>query len=160
MKKTIAVLLMAALFGGCRAKIELIGSLNMISTRNVSTKENYTQIKSYAGTANNELRRNKAKSIDEAINNTIRNTPGGEFLMNVKIYRVGEAYAVGGDVWGLVQNQNFKGFKKGDRISWKDNFVRYTGVISDLKNDKEATVIQDENNKVRTVLYEDMEKIN
>lgn len=157
MKKTILLLIAVSLLASCRSKIELIGSLNMVSNRNVSTKENYVQIKSYANTANHELRRNKAKTIDEALNNTLRNNPGGEFLMNAKIYVIGSDYAISGDVWGLAENQNFKGYKKGDKVTFKDNLTTYTGTITDFKNDRECYV-KCEDGKVRAAFYDELKK--
>jgi len=160
MKKVILSIIPALLLTSCGPSVKLIGTVNMISNRNVSTKESYIQVKSYSGDSKKELSRNKGKNVQEALDNLVRSVPGGEFVMNAKIYIIDtKYYSVSGDVWGLEQNQNYKGFKKGDRIMWKDNFVKYTGVITDLKDDKEATVKQDENGKIRTVRYDEMQKI-
>lgn len=177
MKKIILFVTVATLTS-C-ISIKQIGYINMISTRNISMKENYAQVKSYSGESDKELLKNKAKSVDEAVTNLVRTVPGGEFVMNAKIYIVNsEYYAVSGDVWGVaskglnkVDNMhindaadnsievNFKGFKKGDHILWQDGFIKYTGIISDLKDNEVATVKQDKNGRIRTVKYEVMQKI-
>jgi hypothetical protein len=160
MKKTIFILAATVVMTSCGPSFKQIGYLNMISTRNVSTKENYVNIKSYVGEDKKELKRNKGKTLDEAVTNLVKTVPGGEFIQNAKVYIIDATYyAVAGDVWGTTEMQNYKGFKVGDRVMWKDNFVKYTGVITDLKSDKECTVKQDENNKVRIVRYEEMSKI-
>jgi hypothetical protein len=159
MKKTIIIIAAVAL-ASCGPTFKQIGYLNMISTRNISTKENYTVIRSYVGSGHKDLKDHKGRTLDEAVSNLVRTVPGGEYVANAKVYVIdGQYYAIEGDVWGVAETQNFKGFKKGDRVWWKDAFVKYTGVITDLKDDKEVTVRQDENGKIRTVRYDEMSKI-
>jgi hypothetical protein len=134
----------------------------MVSKRNVSLKENYVLIRSYAGSSNRDLKRNRARTIDDAIDNLVRTVPGGEFLQNCKVYKVSifkkTRYAVDGDVYGLDKAADIKGFKIGTKVMWKSNFDKFTGVILDLKNDKEATV-RDSGGEIRIVKYSDMTKI-
>jgi hypothetical protein len=157
MKNTI-FLLIAALLTGCMS-VKEVGKVNMISNRNVSMKENYVLVRSYAGSGKRDLKRNKSKTIDGAVENLVRSVPGGEFVMNAKILLLdAKYYAVDGDVYGLNQERNFKGFKVGDRVEWKDLLVRYTGVIVDLKNDREASVKDEANGKIRSVRYDEMSK--
>lgn len=137
-----------------------IGSVSVISNRNFSLSQDYTILKSYAGSEQKDLKKNQAPNIQRAVDNLVKSVPGGEFVQNVKIYVVNSySFAVTGDVYGIAANANMQGFKKGDHVSWKDGMVRYVGTISDLKNATEATVIQDVNQKVRTVKYADMEKV-
>jgi len=158
--KNLLIVFTTLFFVNCGHKLKLIGTLNIVGSRNVSLNQNYTLIKSYAGMSNKEIKRTKANNIENAISNLVRTVPGGEFLQNCKIYVVDlKYYCVEGDVYGLTQNANVQGFKKGDRVMWKDNFVKYTGVISDLSSEKEATVKQDENGKIRVVRYSEMTRI-
>lgn len=160
MKKATISAIAALILTACGPSFKQIGYLNMISTRNVSTKENYVVIKSYVGSGKKDLKGHKGKTLDEAVTNLVRTVPGGEFVQNAKVYVIdGQYYSIEGDVWGTADGQNFKGFKKGDHVMWKDNFVKFTGVITDLNDDKEVTVKQDENGKIRTVRYSEMSKI-
>ncbi|MBK6834244.1 MAG: hypothetical protein IPG89_08235 [Bacteroidetes bacterium] len=132
-----------------------IGDLNMISTRNVETKTDYVLIRNYMGGTKRELKRSKAKDLKDAVNNLVKQTPGGEFVKNAKVYLVnGKYYAVEGDIWGIAQNINFRGFKVGDIVQYKGN--KYT--ITELKNDKVCT-IKDDNEKIREASYDDLKRI-
>ena len=159
MKKTLLILCSIVALNSCGPSIKQIGNLNMISTRNVSTKEQYVNLRNSVGNENRDLKRNKAATLDQAVGNLVKNVPGGEFVQNVKVYAIGKYYAVSGDVWGLSGEINHKGFKVGDHIMWKDGFVKYTGVITELKDDRECTVKQGENGKIRIVAYAEMSKI-
>lgn len=160
MKKNLILSAAVALMvSSCGPSIKQIGYLNMISTRNVSVKEQYVSLRNGVGGDNRDLKRNKAATVDMAVGNLVKNVPGGEFVQNAKIYVIGKEYAVSGDVWGLSGEINHKGFKIGDHVMWKDNFVKFTGVITELKDDKECTVKQDENGKIRIVRYDEMSKI-
>ena len=91
---------------------------------------------------------------------TVKNVPGGEFLTNVKLYILnGEYFVVHGDVWGAkgVEKQ-FKGWKIGDRVQYKDGFTTKKGTIVDLKNSEEASVKEDESGKVKNIKYEKLTK--
>lgn len=159
MKKIILFCSAAVAVASCGPSIKQIGYLNMISTRNVTTKNEYVNLRNAVGGDNRDLKRNKATTLDMAVGNLVKNVPGGEFVQNVKVYTIGKYYAVSGDVWGLSGEINHKGYKVGDHVMWKDNFVKYTGVITELKDDRECTVKQDENGKIRIVKYDEMSKI-
>lgn len=83
-------LLIATLFlSSCAGvKVTQIGKLNMISNRNVDSKSDYTLLKNYMGASNKEIKKAKATTLEDAIDETVRNTSGGEFLKNVKVYLV------------------------------------------------------------------------
>lgn len=92
---------------------KLIGSVNMISNRNIDNSIKYQLLSTYVGGTKKELRKSKAESIEEAINNTVRKVSGGEYLMNVKIWlvkhEIGKAhFAVEGDVWGSQTQQSYQ----------------------------------------------------
>src|SRR5258705_8863905 len=78
-----------------------VGQVNMTSNRNIDPKLDYKVLSTYTGASTKELRKSRAKTLQQAIDETVKKIPGGEFLMNVKIYLVnGEYFAVEGDVWG------------------------------------------------------------
>jgi hypothetical protein len=113
-----------------------IGSVNMISNRNIESSVDYVLLKSYMGANKQEINQSKATSVEAAIDQVVKSTPGGEYLKNVKIYWVSTKYlAVEGDVWGIAVNANFRGFTVGDKVKWTKLFKDHTGTIVDLKND-------------------------
>lgn len=146
-------------------KVVQIGNLNMISTRNVNPNLNYQVLSTFKGSSEKELKRSKCETIEDAIEKTVKSTPGGEFLMNAKIYSIGGKYfAVQGDVWGNAENVSFKGFKMGDRVTWKvlslkdAGMIYKKGVIKSLKNEKECIILADDNDKLIDVEYEKLSK--
>ena len=110
MKKQIIILSAATLvlLSSCSTIVDL-GKLNMISDRNVDSKADYVLLKSYAGGSNKEvkkaLKKTKATTLDQAVDETVRNVAGGEFLKNVKVYGVKKKknmyLVVEGAVWGV-----------------------------------------------------------
>jgi len=102
--------------------VEQIGRLNMISNRNIDSDMDYRMIASYSGGSKKELKKARAVTIEEAIDETVRTIPGGEFLMNAKVYIIDETYfAVEGDVWGLPKEEkSHRGFKIGSKVLWKN----------------------------------------
>jgi hypothetical protein len=130
----------------------------MISNRNIDTKLNYEVISTYSGGSKRELKKSKAKTIEEAIDQTVRKIPGGEFLMNVKIYIIkGQYIAVVGDVWGVKSNITFRGFRVGDKVIWKVTGSFKTGTIKSLKDDK-TCLIETENGDIVEKKYDDISK--
>lgn len=136
------------------ASIQQIGKVNMISNRNIDPKMDYSLISSYSGGSNRELRKSRALSIEDAIDQTVRKVAGGEFLMNVKIYIVNDKYyAVEGDVWG-TSNISYRGFKVGDKVI-VDNQV---ATIKSLKDDK-TCFIEKRNGAIEEVKYDKLSKV-
>jgi len=112
------------------------------------------------GASKQEIRKTKATTLEDAIDQVVKSTPGGEYLKNVKVYLTDNKYlAVEGDVWGIVGNVNFRGFKVGDKVKWTKLFKDFTGTITDLKNDKTATVKRDSDQDIVEVEYNDLTKI-
>ena len=164
MKKYIIILLAIFLAEGCKSVNE-IGKINMISTRNVDPNLNYKVITTYSGSNKKELRKSKATTIDEAIDKPVKNVPGGEFLMNVKIYQIDKKYyAAQGDVWGTLTQEGFKGFKIGDKVTWaKKSIIKgkiyITGTITALKDDKTCLVKMDnDTDKTIALQYQEITK--
>jgi phage tail sheath protein FI len=147
-------------FSSCAVTIKQIGSVNMISNRNIDGSTNYVLLKSYMGANQKELRKSKAVTVQDAIEQVVKSTPGGEFLKNVKLYTTSKKYfAVEGDVWGFAANANFQGFAVGDKVKWTKLFKNYTGTIVDLKNDKACTIKRDSDSNITEVDYTDLTKI-
>jgi hypothetical protein len=133
-----------------------IGNLTMMSNRNIDSKmDDYVVVRSYMGDNKKELKKSKSTTIEDAIDQTVRNTPGGEFLKNVKVYVVNSKYiAVAGDVWGHGGvKADVRGFKVGDTIQYMG--AKYT--ITDLK-DGVNCVVKSESGKLIKVKYTKMMK--
>ncbi len=141
--------------------VKLVGKVNMVSDRNIESKNEYVLLKNYMGASNKELKKSRSTSVEDAIDQTVRNTAGGEFLKNAKIYLVnGSYFAIEGDVWGIASNQNFRGWKVGDKVQWKAALGKTaTGIITELKDASNASVRQDADGKVKDVIYDKLSKI-
>lgn len=159
MKKYLFLSLMAIFALSSCSSFKTVGTLNMLSTRNIDSNAEYELKSSYTGGSKSELRKTKAETIEDAINETVRKVPGGEYLMNVKLYLVnGMYFAVEGDVWGLASNNSFKGFKVGDSVTWKNLGGNiYTGKIHTLKDDVKC-IVQTEDGELIEKKYEDLSK--
>ena len=139
---------------GCMS-IRQVGKVNMISTRNVDPETDYELVRSYAGGSERELRRSRAENIEQAIDDTGKKVPGGEFLANARLYLVNERYfAAEGDVWGRAGNHAFRGFSVGDRVSVKTAFGIRAGTVSALRDDKTCFVLMDGYDSATEVKYD------
>jgi hypothetical protein len=161
MKKIILTVMITTVLSSCTSvAVKQIGKVNMISNRNVDPKLNYDVISTYSGGSNKELKKSRAVTIEDAIDQTVRKVPGGEFLMNAKIYLVNLKYlAVEGDVWGIKTNISYRGFQVGDKVTWKalGNLKFKTGTIKALKNDQ-SCYIETENGETVEKKYDDISK--
>jgi hypothetical protein len=134
------LLVVLCLLPGCTSVMQ-IGKINLISNRNVETDFDYGLISSYAGGSDKEIKKTKAESIEQAIDQTVKKVPGGEFLMNASIFMVNNRYfAVQGDVWGRKDNVSYRGFSVGDRVTFKKGGEVMYGVIKGLKDDQTCYV--------------------
>lgn len=157
MKKLLFLISISILFSSCISS-KMIGKVNMISTRNVDPKLNYTLLSSYVGEGS--LYRTKSKTLDDAINSTVKKVPGGEFLMNAKIYVLSNGYIhVSGDVWG-IPTDNFNGFKIGDKVTFKLFNEYTTGVITGFKDNEKAIVKRDKDQKIVEIDFSNLIKSN
>jgi len=164
-KLSVIALVMISAMTSCTS-VKQIGKVNMISNRNVDPNLKYQSLTTYSGGSKRELKKSKATSIEAAIDNTVKKVPGGEFLMNCKIYVVNSKYiAVEGDVWGSATTElQFRGFKVGDKVTWKKKDLIsgtkfYTGSISALKDDKTCYIkVDGETDKVVELSYDDITK--
>jgi len=135
----------------------------MVSERNIDTKTEYSLLRSYMGGSDKEIRSSRAETLEEATNETVKNTPGGEFLKNVKYYLVIKGkelfYAVEGDVWGIAGTENFRGFKVGDRVQWKDGKGTRKGKITGLKDSKECMIKEEGKTESKAISYDKITKV-
>jgi len=147
---------------GC-TEIYKIGKLNMVSNRNVDNKSEYVLLRNYMGASKRELKKTKSTNLEAAIDETVKNTPGGEFLKNVKFYLVmrngKRYYACEGDVWGLKNQKNYRGFQIGDAVQWTSLLTKKTGEIVDLNNAEECTIKVSDSGKFEKVKYDKLIKI-
>jgi hypothetical protein len=131
----------------------------MISSRNVDSDLNYVRLESYSGLSRRVLKKSRHENMEEAISDVVRDVPGGEFLMNAKMYLIrGKYFAVEGDVWGTERNE-MKGFATGDRVQWKVLTVRKVGRIAGLVDDEHCMVICDGNERAERVRYDQIVKL-
>lgn len=125
-------------------KVIQIGKINMISSKNIGNLEDYELIAAYARGNQKKITKSKAETLEDALEQTVREVPGGVFLMNAKIYMIkGKYFAIEGDVWGLKQNANYKGYKVGDHVMWKTIFGYKKGTVEAIKNSEECVVVED-----------------
>lgn len=99
MKKTIPILA-ALMLTACGGGYQRIGSLTMLSTRNVDRSQTYELL------ARNVEGRAKSKqdnTLQQATDEAVGRIAGGEYMMNVAVMvgRKGERVKVVGDVWGV-----------------------------------------------------------
>ncbi|HMR42576.1 MAG TPA: hypothetical protein PKC40_02020 [Saprospiraceae bacterium] len=144
----------------CGTSIKPIGKVNMISTRNIDSNFDYKRIKSYVGISKRDLKRTKGATIDEAIYNTVRIVPGGEFIMNAKLYMIDNKYfAVEGDVWGR-SIEEYRGLQVGDKVQWVTSFGgKKVGVITGFIDDKECLVKEDGDSTSSKVSFDRVFKV-
>jgi hypothetical protein len=160
----------------CSSKVSippktLIGRLSVAGTRNVESNPKYVLLKSYSGASDKELLSTTAKSLEEAIDQTVKKTPGGEYMTNLKVYQVrkkdGIYFAVEGDVYGQRENANINGFRVGDRVTWKSKSLLSkvgasnkfpSGIIKALKDEKTCYVQLDDSEKIIEISYDELAK--
>lgn len=156
MPKSLALALLVV--GGCTS-VKQIGKVNMISNRNIETDFEYVLLSSYAGSSDKELKRSKAETLEQAVDDTVRRVPGGEFMMNVSLYAINnDRFAVVGDVWGRSENVAYRGFRVGDRVTFKRAGKVVYGQITGLKDDKTCFVQPDGDEAGVEVAYDDLAK--
>lgn len=165
--KNIFLILLLGLLAACTT-VKQIGKVNMISDRNVDPSLKYQVITTYSGGSKAELKQSRAVTIEDAIDKTVRKVPGGNFLMNVKIYSINNRYyAVEGDVWGDQTNLTYRGFKVGNKVIFKNRSVlarlglgeKYlTATILALRDDKTCIIKFDDSDKKIEAFYDDITK--
>ena len=116
MKKTlISTALLSILMSSCSWR--RIADLNMVSNRNIDTKSEYVELRTYV-TAKVTLK--KDNSLDKAIDEVVKGVPGGEYLHNVKISIKGDRrLKIEGDVWGIDGKDIRLKYKQYDKLEKK-----------------------------------------
>jgi hypothetical protein len=160
MKKGILSLVVISLIATSCSSVKIIGSVNMLSHRNVNTQTEYQLLTSYAGGSPKERKKSKAVTIEDAIDQTVKKVAGGEYLMNAKIYQIINGrkmfYFCEGDVWGSKANISYRGFKVGDKVI-VDGVVNTIATIKSLKDDKTCFIIR-VNGVIEEVKYDRISK--
>lgn len=149
MKKFTFLALVLILLEGCSSiGVKQIGKINMISNRNVDPSLNYVPVYTHSELTKREIKKNKFKTIEEAVDYKVSKVPGGEFMMNVKIYKIGGSYiGVDGDVWGEDSDGiSYKGLTVGDQVMWKAGNSYKTGTLRAFK-DTETGIVETETGK-------------
>lgn len=156
MKKSIfKIALFSIIATSCSTSVKQIGSVNMLSHRNVNPKLEYQVMTTYAGGSPKERKQSRALTIEDAIDQTVKKVAGGEFLMNAKIFVVKTPrqfkdmegkktnlfYFCEGDVWGTKENVSYRGFKVGDKVII-DGLVNSIATIKSLKDDKTCFIMR------------------
>lgn len=123
MRKTLLAAAFAMILFSCSPSYTITdaGRVTMISHRNIDSKTDYKLLRSYAGGNKDELKYARATSVEDAIEQTVQQVPGGDFLKNAKIYVIQyqkvKYYAVQGDIYGIPQSDSaYNGFKIGDLV--------------------------------------------
>lgn len=139
MKTTTTLLLCCAMLASS-CKYNRVGSLTMVSTRNVDpAKPGVVLMRSVEAKAKTK----HDDAMQEAIDQAVRQHPGGEYLMNCAVYvkSNGNWVKVQGDVWGTptadgvatgVQTGGIT-LQVGDRVAWKQGSSMLTGTIVGMR---------------------------
>jgi hypothetical protein len=159
MQKQIVPIALCLLLSACGG-YKQIGKMNLMSDRNIDSKLDYKAITTYAGGGEREIKKSRALTLEEALDNTVKRVPGGEFVMNAKIYQAGKYFAVEGDVWGKSTDEkpSYKGYKIGDKVTWKKIGKFREGKIKAFK-DSDLCLVENEDGRTVTVLIEKLSKI-
>lgn len=168
MKKFFLGFLAVVLFS-CGTTSVLVGDLNMISTRNVETLKTPVLLSRFSGDSKEYIKRAlkdrnyTGLTIHDAVNYAVKNVPGGEFLMNCKIYIVasknGRKFFATGDVYGYDNQIQHQGFSVGDAVVFKRQGKYISGKIIALKN-IDFAIIETESGQKIDVKYSDLSKAN
>ena len=109
------------------------------------------------------LKKTKATTLDAAVDETVRNVAGGEFLKNVKVYGVKKKEVmyllVEGDVWGVAGDVSFRGFKVGDKVQWKELTVYKKGTITGLTDADKCMVKEDGKENSKSFKFSSLTKV-
>jgi hypothetical protein len=169
MKKTLALaVIMTVILSSCGVshKVVLVGNINMVSTRNIENTD-YVLISTYMGGNKKEISNARSVSIEQAIDQTVKQTPGGEYLKNAKIYKIDDLYfAVEGDVWGLKNSeQSIRGLKAGDYVIYErrinnNKVMLHKCKITSLKNGNTAYLLELATNEIYIAPIENLVKAN
>ncbi len=136
---SIAVVILLSSCGSVRE----IGQVNMISNRNIDSDFEYERLGSYVELTKRQKKKSRNKNLAAAVNSTVQSLPGGEFIMNAKVYQINYKYfAIEGDVWGKKSDE-YRGFEIGQIVQWSTTFGKKQGRITGFANKEEFLVQED-----------------
>jgi hypothetical protein len=100
-----------------------LGDFTIISNRAIDSNTEYTEL-ARTIKAKGKQKNKQAGALDDAIENLLKATPGGEYVKNAQVYITwgGKYVRVTADVWGVKKPDgeatNVKGFQVGDRVQF------------------------------------------
>lgn len=114
---TVAIMLLAS----CGYK--RMGSLTMVSTRNVESSIQYVEL---ARKVEGKTKLKRDDALQEAIDEAVNSVPGGEYMTNVVVYIKGDRMIkVTGDVYGSTEakakKEQVPDLVVGQKVMWIDD---------------------------------------
>ena len=100
-----------------------LGDFTVISNRTIENDKEYIELARFIK-GKGRQKKKQAGAMEVAVENIIKDVPGGEYLKNAEVYITwgGKYVRVTADVWGLKQPEgqktNVKGFQVGDRVQF------------------------------------------
>lgn len=104
----------------------------MVSTRNVDSNTDHVELRRYVKSIGKT--KGDEKALEAAIDNAVKQVPGGEYLKNCSIYIKGEVVKVEGDVWGVAGKEtqmNDKAYEKLQRKKEKEAYKKEKKALKD-----------------------------
>jgi hypothetical protein len=118
--KLTGLFLFISLLTSCWTKL---GDFTVMSNRSIDSNIEYTEL-SRGIKAVGRQKKKQAGALDVALENMLKQVPGGEFVKNIEVQITwgGKYVKVFGDVWGAKKPEgeatNVKGFQVGDRVQF------------------------------------------
>ncbi|MGB3852275.1 MAG: hypothetical protein WA958_20090 [Tunicatimonas sp.] len=141
------------------SSVKEVGRVNMISTRNVDSSFDYERLGSFVELTKRQKKKSRNETISAAINSTVQSVPGGEFIMNARVYLIdGKYFAVEGDIWGS-KSKEYRGYEIGDVVQWSTVTGKKRGVITGFANKEEFMVQEDGEDFSDKVKIEKLNKV-
>ena len=160
MKKLLFLAIIACVTG---CAYNRVGSLTMISTRNIDYSTEYVELaRGVEGTS--KMKRDDA--MQEAIDEAVNSIPGGEYMMNTVVYvKDNRIIKVKGDVWGrragsepIIIDRPVV-FVPGQKVKYIDKKKRKVNATVVAVNTGEITIELDHNQVQYIVTEHDLIKL-
>jgi len=166
------IAIISLLLTSCASWVK-IANLTIVSTRNYESKTEYKELQRFAeGYDDGKSIRSSGGStyiqnngrLTAAIEDAIRNVPGGELMKNVTVSTKHGKIKVVGDVWGLPENANKNQFGHniniGDKVRFKlhGNYIK--GQVISTDAEQAAISYSDDRGQEQTkkMYYDDLIK--
>jgi len=172
LKEKLLYVIVSLVFMSCADWVK-IANLTVVSTRNYNSQAGYKELQRFAEGRDNgksvTSREGKVSAenngkITAAIEDAIRNVPGGECMQNVQVYEKNGKIKVVGDVWGFPENANKNQYghniNAGEKVMFKWNGSFITGVVVAIEVDKAAVKYLDSRGgeQIKKFDYKDLTK--